>query len=410
MITLNGTLYVVSGTELYSVTSAGTVTLIGTIAGSGRVGMAINTTQIMITNGTSTAYVYTQSTNTLATITDVDFPSADVVHSIDTYFIINEPGTQNFWISATGDGTDWTATDFAAKEGAPYNLVTLIPNHRDVFLFGEKTYEVWRNTGDADFTFERQEGTFQERGCSARHSVANLDNTVYFLGDDRIVYKIDGYRPVRVSNHGLEDALEGYSDSQLSEATSYTYTQRGHFFYILNVSTDTWVYDATYSNQTGRNTWHKRRTGLGSGRWRVENYARAYGKHLGGDVSRGVVWELDLDTYTDDGEEIERVRTISPVFSDVRPVSISRLELKLENGVGNASDANPEVWLEISKDGGRTWRGPLIRSTGAVGKYQTQVVWRRLGRARDWVFRWKATDNAITSWYEAYMDAEVGHG
>jgi hypothetical protein len=401
MIVMSGILYCVSGTSLFAIASSGLSTLIGTIEGNGRVGMAVNANdELIIVNGTTTGYLYD-----LSTLSEIaNFPGADVVHFLDNYFIVNKPDTREFYISGTSDGSTWNALDFASKEGSPYNLVSLIPNHRDLFLFGERTYEVWRNTGNIDFPFQRQEGTFQERGCGARHSVVDLDNTVYFVGDDRMVYSVQGYQPVRVSNHGVEEALESASAVELENATAFTYTQRGHYFYVLNLGSDTWVYDATFSNQTGRSTWHKRRSGVGSGRWRGENYAHHYGKHLVGDYNSNTIWELDENTESDGDAEIERIRTIAPIFSDIRPVACPRLELKLSGGVGS------KVWLEISRDGGRTWGPRKERSTGDVGDYREKVVWRRLGKARDWLFRFSTTDMADVQWIEAYGDLEVGQG
>lgn len=400
MAKLSGVLYVVSANELYSIDSDGDETLIGAIAGNTRVSMDINANgELLIATGAE-GYIYD---GTLTAIADTDYPdTAELAYFLDNYFVVNNPGTRQFHISAVSDGTTWAALDFASKEGAPYDLVSLIPNHRDLFLFGEHTYEVWRNTGNVDFPFERQEGTFQERGCAAVYSVASLDNTVYFLGDDRIVYSVLGYQPVRISNHGVERALEGYTAAEIAAATAFAYTESGHYFYVLNVATDTWVYDSTFSQQIGRPTWHKRRSGVGSGRWRAENYINIYGKHLVGDYQSGVVWEMTGNT--DNSAEIERIRTMAPVFADIRPVSVSRLELSLEAGVDSS------VWLEVSKDGGRTWGPPKIRSTGNTGDYAERVVWRRLGRARDWMFRFKTTDTETVNWFEAYADFEVGQG
>lgn len=405
MHVMNGVLYVVSGTVLYSVNSSGSETSLGTIVGSDPVGMAHNIgLQLMVTTG-STGYIYTTSTG-LVTISDADFPAnADMVHYMGTYFIVNNRTTQEFWISNTGDGTNWLGTDFASKEGEPSNLVALIPNHQDLFLFGEKSYEIWKNTGNADFAFEIQDGTFQERGCSAKWSVASLDNTVYFLGDDKVVYRIDGYQPVRVSDHGVESSLDSLD---VSDAVAYTYTQNGHYFYCLNIGSLTWVYDATFSGQTGRATWHKRRTGIGEGRWRVNNYVNVYGKHLGGDYSSGIIWEMSLSTYTDNGSEIERIRTLPHIYSDIRPINVDRMELSMKTGVGNSAVTDPQVWLEVSKDGGRTWSDRILASMGQAGDYDRRVVWRRLGRARDWVFRFTTTEPCEVVWYEAHADANVG--
>jgi len=402
---LSDLLYAVSGGSLFSVTLGGVATNLGAIAGTGTVGMAVNgKPELMIVNGTTTGYVY-DTTNNLRTITDADFLGGDVVHQLDTYFIVNVPGTNEFRISTGDDGFTWSGTDFGSKEGTPLVIVSLIPNHRDLILLGSRTLEFWRNTGNTDFTFERQEGTFQERGCGATHSVASLDNTVYFLGDDRIVYRIDGQIPTRISNHFIESKLEGYAD--VSSATAFTWTERGHYFYALNIEDDTWVYDATFSNQTERNTWHQRRTGIGSGRWRAENYIRAYNKHLLGDRTTGTIWELDPATLTDDGAEIQRRRTFNPIPPTERPVAINRLDLELEAGQNDS-----EVWLEVSKDGGNSFGNRIIRSAGAVGDRKTMLTWRRLGRARgkDWVLSLNATDADGGTWTEAYADMEVGVG
>jgi len=404
---LNDTLYVVSGTTLYSVDAVGTETSIGDIPGTSRVGMATNgaaTRELLIVNGTVEGYLY-DTVNGLVTIADVDFPGGGVAHHLDTYFVINQPDTQEFWISASDDGPSWVSTDFASKEGTPLDLVSLMPNHRDLVLFGKKTMEFWRNTGNADFTFERQEGTFQERGCAARDSVASLDNTVYFLGDDRIVYRIDGQIPARVSNHFIERKLESYGD--VSSATAFAFTQDGHYFYVLNINDDTWVYDATFSAQAGKHVWHQRRTGIGSGRWNAENYIHIYNKHLVGDNSTGVIWQIDPDTFTDDGNEIQRRLTLNPVPPTELNVSIPRIELELEAGT-----AASMVWLEISRDGGSTWENRMERSTGAIGDRDTPVTWKRNGRARgkNWALSFNATDADGGDWIEAYVTHGVGVG
>ena len=51
--------------------------------------------------------------------------------------------------------------------------------------------DVWRyqyrgfvNTGDPDQPIQRMNGAFLEHGCAAPHSVAKLDNTVFWVGKD----------------------------------------------------------------------------------------------------------------------------------------------------------------------------------------------------------------------------------
>lgn len=356
---MDGTLYAVSGDALY----AG-ATFIGKISGSGRVSMQHNAAnQLIVANG-SEAWTYD---GTFAL--NADFPGGHVFAYLDGYVLTNEPGTRRFWASGL-DNYVWNGLDFASKEGDQYPLVTGIENNEDVILFGQKTIEFWRDTGNADFQFEKQTGVSQERGCGAEHSLAQLDNTVYFLGDDKIVYKLEGYRPVRISDHAIEKFLEG---KDVSQATAFTYTANGHYFYVLNVQGKTWVYDATYSGQTQKATWHERRSDT---RWRAENYVYFDNKHLVGDFALGTLWELT--GHTDAGVPVARFRTCAPVFAETRLLDIVRLELKFR--------ASGTVFVQISKDGGRTWSERLLHSV-TTGDYEQLVVWRSLGNARDWVFR-----------------------
>lgn len=52
----------------------------------------------------------------------------------------------------------------------------------------------------------------------------------------------------------------------------------------------------------------------------------------------------------------------------------------------------PTVSLSYSIDGGHTFSPPEAVSLGASGSYQTQCIWRRLGRSRDRVFRISCSD------------------
>ncbi|TFH49494.1 MAG: hypothetical protein E4H01_04165, partial [Lysobacterales bacterium] len=207
--------YVVSGSELYG------PSLIGTIEGSGLVSMATNGTQLVIVVSTNDAYVY-DVTNGLRKITDTDWPGASTVDYIDGYFLFNEPDTGIFFISALNDATDIDALDFASAESAPDNLVRVFVDHREVWLMGEDTCEIWTNTGAALFPFERIEGAINEKGIRGKFSVTKTDNSIYWVDRDGIVRRAaEGYNPLRISTHAVEHLIaQGNLDS--AEAISYT--------------------------------------------------------------------------------------------------------------------------------------------------------------------------------------------
>lgn len=401
-----GTLFAVSGNTLYEVDSAGTATSRGTInTSSGPVSMSHNqasTKQLILVDGTD-GWIYTSSGG-LVQITDGDFFASSVVGFQDQYFILVRDGTGQFFLSNLNAGTVYTATDIANAEGDPDNLVTLINNHRELWLFGEKTIEVWYNSGASDFPFNRFEGGFLERGCAAAFSVAEDDNTVFWLGEDRIAYRADGYTPQRISQHGIEEAWRKYAT--ISDAEAFIYTMGGHKFYVLTFPTEaaTWVYDIN----TGM--WHERQS-FGLGRWRVSTHVEIYGKHLVGDSQQGRIGELDLDTYQEWGETMQGQATGPPVHQGRLRIFHSLFELDIESGVGLTSGqgSDPRVWLDYSDDGGRSWSArQTFRSMGKIGEYLTRLRWQRLGQSRQRIYRITVSDPVKRSFIGARLEAEAG--
>jgi hypothetical protein len=206
-------LYVVSGNTFYQVTSSWVATAKGTVSGTGPVSIADNGTQIMIA-ADPTGYIYNTNTGVFAQITDPDFPGASVVDYLDGYFVFIEPNSQRVWVTSLLDGTSVDPLDFVSAEGDPDNVVSMIVDHREVWLFGENSTEVWYNAGLSDFPLVRIQGAFNELGCAARYSVAKMNNQIYWLGkDDRgrgMVYQANGYQGQRISTHAVEWQIQTY--------------------------------------------------------------------------------------------------------------------------------------------------------------------------------------------------------
>ena len=202
-------------------------------------------------------YLITIATNTVSQITDTDFPNGvKQAGYTDGYFMVTGNGSQQFYISSLLDGATWDGLDFASAEGSPDNTVGLVINHREVWLFGSNSAEIWVDTGSASFPFERTGNAFIEYGCSSALTIAKLADTVFWLGGgdiaSGIVYMANGYTPNRVSTNAVEFAILSYGD--LSTAFATTYQQEGHTFYCLTFPSagKTWCYDVSST------LWHER--------------------------------------------------------------------------------------------------------------------------------------------------------
>jgi hypothetical protein len=405
MHVMDGVLYVASGGEIYRVSSAGTATLIGPIpADPGPVYMVDNGVQIFLVTNPN-GYIVTSTT--ITAITDYDFPGAASCAYLDGYGIFNDPDTGRFYITGLNDFSAVDALDFATAESSPDDILRVFVDHRELWLFGSDSIEIWVNTGNADFPFERQPGTILERGTASGASVAKMDSSVFWLGSDKIIYRAQGYQPVRISTHPIEQAIAGYST--ISDAEAFCYTLDGHAYYVLTFPTEgaTWVYDASTQQ------WHERdsrASDVSLGRWRAQSYAYCYGKHLVGDFTTGTVWEMSPFVYAEGDEDLVRMVQFPPLYAEGKRAFMSSLEVDMEVGVGLSSGQGsaPQIMLQWSDDGGNTWSNEHWRDIGGIGNYRTRVTWERLGSFRQRTIRLSVSDPVRCVIYSAQAEIVGG--
>lgn len=405
---MGGVAYIVSGQRLYSVTSGGVATdLGGNISGTAPVSMDDNGSQLVIVNGTN-GYLYS-STLGFTLISDADFNAAETVQFFDQRFLLDWKNTNKFFASDSLDGTSYGALVFASAETRPDNVKAVVLLKQVLLVFGESSIEPWQDIGAANFPFERVPGVVIERGLAAPRATAKEDNTVFFLGEDRRFYRLDGFTPIGVSTPAIEAEWQGYSI--VSDCYCFSYSWAGHKFIVVTFPTanKSWVLDIQTS------LWHERESldlnGRSLGRWLGNCALDCYDKILIGDAYSGKIGYLSASTYNEFGLNTQGLVTSPPVHSDRKRLFISRLELDIEAGVGitTGQGSNPEWMLRISKDGGRTYTNRQIwRSAGAIGQYRTRLRWLRLGQARERVFELTTSDPVKRTIIAAHGDGYVG--
>lgn len=376
-------LYVVSGQNLFQVDRSGVATDLGSIGlnATGLVTMADNGTQLVVVNDND-GYVYERVLETLAKITDADFPEVSSVAQLDGYHIYPKLNSDQWILSALRDATSYDALDFATAEGDPDTLLRVHVDHRQVLLMGTRTIEPWYNSGET-FPFNPVSGAFIETGLGAKHAVASLDNTTFWLGNDGIVYRLNGFTPERVSTHAIEQAIAGFSS--IGDARAFGYRWKGHAFFVLTFPNEgTFVYDAA----TG--LWHEKET-FGQKGWVGCCHVTVYGKEIVGDQDTGAIYTL---TDQPTGSTIRRLATGSPLYAAGDWAFMPAFEAVFESGVGTTTGqgVNPKAMLRWSNDGGRTWSNLLTRDIGKAGEFHKRTVWRRLGRFKERVMEVSVSD------------------
>jgi len=407
--TSNGRGWVVSGYELYEVNTNGTSTLRGTLlTGSGRVGMAENGTQLMVVDGTY-GYIYNMNTDVFAQITDSDFPMCNNVDFQDGYFLVTQKNTPNFYISDLYDGLVWDPLDFARADTSPDNLVGLISDHGNVWLFGTSSVEIWQNTGALAFPFANIPGAVVQTGCAAWATICKFDNTLIWLGFDQqgrgIVWKANGYSAQRVSTQAIESKIADVTD--LTNAYAYVYHEQGHIFYCLQLGglDSTLVFDGATSS------WHERsyydttldqmQPHRGSGQMFFN------GMNLIGDDRSGAIYEQDLGIFTFNSEYMYRDRIYPHLQEEKAVIPYHSVEIDMQVGVGlnSGQGSDPMMMMRYSDDGGMTWSYWRTAPVGKIGKYKNRARFARCGSARDRVFHFRYTEPTFAQLNDCYINA-----
>lgn len=378
---VNQTIYVVSGAKLYRISPSGTVTELGSVPGSGPVFMDSDGSQVLITvNGPS--YLYDGATVT--PMADPDFPGAEWTTFLDGYAIIG-PGDGRVYVNHTAfDFSAWDALDFASAEASPDDVVVGITDHREVFLFGRDSTEVWYDSGDAAYPLTRTASGYMEIGTTSKYGPAKIDNSIFFPATDGTIRRVNGYTPVRISTTAIEQAITKFKPQ---ECVGQAWIENGHSMYGLTYEEGTFVYDISTQ------LWHERQSYLQSN-WRAAFVLRGENVTLVGDRLSNRLGILDASTFAEWDQTLVSSVTAPSIAQGTDYLQHSSLDLIFDNGVGTSTGQgfDPKVMLDWSDDGGRTFGVELWRSLGKSGEFNRIARWNRLGQSIDRVYRYTVSD------------------
>jgi hypothetical protein len=340
---------------------------------------------------------------------------------LDGYFIVNrKPAApdflgRNFNISGLNDGTIWDPLMFGVKEGHSDYIRSILCDHEQLWLFGTETIEVWQNTGNADFPFERIPGGMIHEGSMVAYAPCSVGEYVCWLAGgpygETVAVRARGFQPERISTHAQEAGWNA-PGFRIDDAVSYAYLDGGHLFWIINFwqQSKTWAYDMTtglWHERAGWNPTTKQHT-------RYQPWFHAfvpewgYGKHIVGDPVTGKLYEASLNFYDDAGALIQCQRAFPHLLNEDKFQFHHRLELYMETGTVTGGAPTPTVGMDWSDDRGHTFAHGRLGQVGASGEYTRRVVWRRLGKSRDRVYRVGIESKSKVALIDAFLEMTPG--
>lgn len=408
--------FFVSGFGFYELLANGTTILRGsitsdanpaTISWDGPTGG-----HLFITSG-GVGYGYTLATNTLtANITSL--PATMGAFLSDRFLALD--ATTSTLQASNQLSTTFNPTMVAVRSLAADPWIAMTVSNGLIYLWGQQTGEAWYDAGAFPFPFQWQQGAFWEQGIAAPFSASRTGSPIQWIGQNkqgaRVIWQMDGFTPNRVSTHGIEQILASYAT--VADATSLTYQDRGHLFYVPTFPTggQTWALDVTLGSAAGwgeRGFWN---TQTGSWEpWRLSTMWYGFGGLFAGDRKMGTIYRVSPTSYTDvNGQGMRRLRQPPRLSFNQSRVRYNRLQLVMDVGIGLASGqgVDPQIMLRSSRDGGHTYGPERWQSAGQMGAYDTRVFWTRLGASRNRVDQIIVSDPVPVRITEALLDYAPG--
>ena len=398
-----GHIYYVNGNYLMRQDSLGAVDQIGLIPGAGKCLLEPSLNYVYVVTG---GLVYRTDGTSLEAVTDSDLETPNSVAFINSQMIYD--GDQGrFWLSEAGDGGDINSLRFASAESSPDELIRVYSFRQQVLMFGTDSFEPWYNSGAGTVRMTRIENGLRPVGLASVHGITNTDTSLYFLGHDRSIYRMEGYEPLQVSTIAINHAIENYEDVSDCEAHALKLQGQSILIFSFPAANKTWCYSETF------NKWFEISSGLEDGAHLLGGYCYAFGKHYVFDRFNGNTYQWDVNTFDSNGETIIRERVLPPISGKLvgqtgKRILCSRLEVIFERGLGTATGQgqNPYAMISVSEDGGKYFSQEDFVELGELGDYTKKIEYFHFASGYEIVYKIRVSDPIFVSITAAAVDAE----
>ena len=377
----NDTVYMVMGSKLVSVSSAGVVTTLGDVGSDGKpVSLDYGFSRLAIWSNNDLFY---WDGSTLVQVTDTDL--GDVFNGlwVDGYFMSTDG--EFLIVTELSDPTSIDPLKYGSAEIDPDPLKCLLKVRNEVHAVGRYTIEVFRNIGGATFPFQRISGAHIARGSFGTHSACVYMESIAFAGSGRKeqpgVYLGANANTQKISTREIDELLEGYTEAQLADIIVETRNDRSSDLLYVHLPDKTLIYDYMASQQVGQPVWAILADGFnGYTKYRARFMVYAYGKWLVGDTDSSKVGYLTGTVGSRWGSIVNWEFGTQIVYNEGRGAVFNELELVTLTGSIAEGDF-PTISTSYSNDG-RTWSQDRSILAGGRGDRLKRLVWRRQGFMR----------------------------
>lgn len=348
--------------------------------------------------------VYGAVGGTPAYIADPDAPTTvSHVDFIDGYILAINPATNRFYWSDVNAGTSWNSLSFASAAGSPDLLCSLKVLNREVYLFGQRSIEIWENDGSTPFA--RIPGGFIQSGCAAPYAVLQDENSLYWIDENRRLVRFAGKQVERLSTK-FDRELQGLSS--VADGVAMKMQIDGYVFFVFTFkkANRTLVYNQTTNDWCEFGKWSY--SDAAYDRW-VGNcyaYAEKWGLHLIGRRDSLTISEISRDYATDDTDTIRLARVTGHMDHGTSKIKqCNEVRFRAKRGAG-LSARTPKLMIRYKTDN-MAWSNIKEFSLGNLGEYNLVLRDLRRNQYRTKQYEFTATDAVDVVFSQAEEDIEV---
>lgn len=256
-----------------------------------------------------------------------------------------------------------------------------------LYLFGPYSVEIWqRGTEEYQSWLRTSYTTNASNGLAAPYGLAVVGSTVLYVAAGqaygKCIMAVTGSNYQRISDEWLEAKLQS---EDITATYMYAYSRGHHQFVVLQLDTngETWCYDLSSK------TWHQRVSRDSVSRaevqWRVSDIKYYANRYIA--MADGNLYDHADGYYYEDYDREYRIPVVrhrqTPVWVDNNASFIIE-QLAVEASVGVSRDYlhEPQLLLEVSKDGAMTWGHVRRAGLGKPGEYSHRCRFLALGQVR----------------------------
>lgn len=394
-------LYQVAGNTLYKIGRLGDRTSIGIISGANKCVMNETLERLIITTG-GAAYQYDGAT--LSQLTDADLETPATNAFLNNQVIFDGSGGR-FVVATPGDATDIPGLNYASAESAPDDTEAVFVKDQILYLFGERTFEGWYNSGVGNPPMDRIQNAVRGVGVVSPYAITGTTKYTYVLGHDRQVYRINQYIEDSVSSPGIAHIFSGYE--RVDDVVSYTVEIDGNEIAVFRFESAgvTWAYNEN------SDTWSRLSIGAEELNYFGHSAINIYNKQLIEDRRNGAIYELRNDRYDMSPEVMIRERVTRPVSGDALQMPgqlllMDKVKFVVEKGVGrgNGQGESPKIMVSASFDQGNSWTNEDWIDLGEQGESRIAIEWDHTAEFYEAMFKIRLSDPVYLSLHNASID------